>query len=144
MNSSDVAFQRVRDFFNSLGSARRGRGSDAARHGNAGVRRSSLGRVPRKTLNEIAPQVYLDWPLACERRRAEAAANGASTSRDGVIRVAGPSGAAQEEMDTSSDGEDSSSHHVTETSSRSCSSGAPRRESGERASHASTAENTIL
>ena len=46
-------------------------------------------------------------------------------------------------MDTSSDGEDSSSHHVTETSSSSCSSGVPRSESGERASHASTAENPI-
>ena len=141
MSSSDVAFRRVAELFDSLGSARRGRGSDAARHGNAGVRRSSRGRVLRRSLNEMAPLVFLDWPLACERRRAEAAANGASTSRDGAIRVAGPSGAAQEEMDTSSDGEDSSSHHVTETSSSSYSSGGPRSESGERASHASTAEN---
>ena len=78
--------------------------------------------------------------MACERRRSGAAANEASTSRDGV---AGPSGAAEEEMDTGSDSEGSSSHHVSETSSSSCSSGVPRSGSGERASHASTAENPI-
>ena len=38
LNSSDIAFQRVRKFFDSLGSARRGRGLDTSRHGNAGLR----------------------------------------------------------------------------------------------------------
>ena len=46
-------------------------------------------------------------------------------------------------MDTSSDGEDSSSRHVDETSASSSSSSVPRGEIGERSSHVSTAENPI-
>ena len=55
VSSSDSAFGRVAVFLDSCNRARRGRGADEERHGNSGPRRSTRVRVPRRTLNEIAP-----------------------------------------------------------------------------------------
>ena len=74
VNSSASAFQRVAAFLDSCNRARRGRGADEERHDNSGSRRSARVRVPQRTLNEIAPQVYTHWPMACERRRSGEAA----------------------------------------------------------------------
>ena len=143
LSSSDIAFQRVQNFFESLGTARRGRGLDTSRSGNVGVRRSLRAPAPRRSLRDIAPAVFTDRLLAVERRRA-AAANGASASRGDVICIVATSAAAQEEMDTSSDVEEgSSSRNVDETSASSSGSSVPREEIGERSSHVSTAEDPI-
>ena len=127
-SSSDSAFRRVAMFLESCRRARRGRGADEARHGNAGPRRSARVPVPRRTLNEMAPDVYSHWPMACEVRQ--------------------PGESSEEEMETSTSTStstgDASSRPVSEANSGSLFSFNERHSgSGDNASHVSTAVDPI-